>query len=158
ERGGPPMGMRSPAQVRPDGSFTLTGVTPGDYILRVGVPGSQEAAVQPVTVAGGDISDVQLLAGRAATIRGRVLSDSGETPPRASVFNIGMMSAVPMMGGGDGRVNNDYTFEIRAVPGHGTIRAFVGDADWSLHAVKLNGVDITDSGIEAPADAVIDGV
>src|SRR5262249_19941833 len=99
-----------------------------------------------------------LVAGRMATIRGRIMIDSNTVAPKASAFNVALMSPMPMMGGGSGRVNNDYTFEIRSTPGHGTINAWVADSEWALHAVKLNGVDITDSGVDVSADALIDGV
>lgn len=158
ERGGFGMGVRSPAQIRPDGSFTLSGLPPGDYILRTGIPGVEQTVVMPITVNGSDISGVQLVAGRAATVRGRILIDSDVTPPpRASVFNVGAMSEVPMMGGGEGKVNADFTFEISAVPGHNRITARAQD-DWRLHAVKLNGLDITDTSLDMPAGGVIDNV
>ena len=147
------MTVRSLGQIRPDGSFTVSGITPGNYILRVGLPGmGDETAIANVTVTDGDVNDVQLIAGKAAAISGRVLVDSGATPPTASSLRLFLSSSEPMAGGGQATVKDDFTFEMRSSPGHYLIRAFAGpNSDWHLHAVRHNGLDVTDSGIEVPA-------
>ena len=153
------MAMRSPAQVRPDGGFTLTGITPGNYILRIGMPGLDQTAVTPVTVTDGDITDVELIATRPSTIRGRVLVERGATPPRASTLQLAASSSEPMMGGGGpARLNDDFTFELKAPAGHYNIR-LMGQLDtWHLHAVRLNGIDVTDTGIDLPPNAIVSDV
>jgi hypothetical protein len=147
------MTVRSPGQIRPDGSFTVSGITPGNYILRVGLPGmGDETAIANVTVTDGDVNDVQLIAGKAAVISGRVLVDSGAKPPTVSSLRLFLSSSEPMAGGGQATVKDDFTFEMRSSPGHYLIRAFAGpNSDWHLHAVRHNGLDVTDSGIEVPA-------
>jgi hypothetical protein len=152
------MAMRSPGQVRPDGSFTLSGITPGTYILRIGLPGLDETAVMPITVTDGDVTDVQLIAAKSSTIRGRVLVERGATPPKPSVLQLFAASTEPMMGGGQARVNDDFTFELKAPAGHYTIRALGSQEDWHIHAVRFNGIDVTDTGIEVPANAVVSDV
>ena len=151
--------VRAPAMTRPDGSFTLSGLMPGEYILRVGMPGvdAPEVATQVVTVSSGDVSGVQLTAAKASTIRGRILVEQGTTPPRASSFGIGSFSPMPMMGGGQAHVNDDYTFEIRTMAGHQSIN-LRPEGDWRIHSVRLNGVDVTDSGIDVPPNSVVSEV
>jgi len=155
ERIGFGIAPRGPSQVRPDGTFTLGGITPGDYILRV--MGSDEVGMQPVTVTDGDVRGVQIVTGRQSTIRGHILVDRGATPPRASAFNVSVVGVPPNVGGGPGRINDDYTFELRATAGPNRIMA-QPSGDWRLHAVRLNGVDITDSGLDVPANSVVEGV
>jgi len=152
------MAMRSPAQVRPDGSFTVSGVTPGTYALRIGMPTLDETAVTNVTVTDGDVNDVLLIAGKTSLIRGRVLVDSGATPPNASSVRLFASSIEPMMGGGQTTVKDDFTFEIKAPAGHYTIRLAGPSNDWHLHAVRLNGLDVTDSGLDLPANATVTDV
>jgi hypothetical protein len=50
--------------------------------------------------------------------------------------------------GGPGRVNEDFTFEIKARPARVVLRVNASTGGWTLKAVRLNGADVTDSGIE----------
>jgi hypothetical protein len=63
-----------------------------------------------------------------------------------------------MLGGGEAHVNDDFTFELKTPAGHINIRTGPigrpGD-DWSLHGVRLNGMDVTDSGFEVPPNSVV---
>src|SRR5262245_11175620 len=154
------MAVRSPGQIRPDGSFTVSGVTPGNYTLRVGMPGAPDmGATANVTVTDGDVNDVQLITAKPATIRGRVLVDTGATPPGASTLRLFLSSVEPMMGGGQATVKDDFTFEFRSSPGHYLIRMFAGpDSDWHLHAVRHHGLDVTDSGIEVASNGSVSDV
>jgi hypothetical protein len=156
ERYGFGMIARSPAQVRPDGSFTLNGMTPGNYVLRVGMPAFEETAFAPVTVADGDITGVQLIATKAVVIRGRVLVEQGVTPPRASTLRLYAQNPEPGMGGGQVSVKDDYSFEARVSPGHYTIRMMGPTGDWNMHAVRLHDLDVTDNGFDVSSSGVSD--
>ena len=142
--------------IRPDGSFTLTGITPGDYTLRVGMPGMDDGAFANVTVTDGDVNEVQLVATKASPLRGRVLVDEGATPPTPSTLRLFLSSPEPIFYNSQATVKDDYTFEMKAHAGHFTIRMFAEENErWHLHAVRLHGLDVTDSGFDVPANGGI---
>ena len=152
------MSMRSPAPVRADGAFVVSGITPGQYILRLGGSAFNDTATAAVTVTDGDVTDVQLVAAKPSTVSGRILIERGATPPRTSALQLFASSVEPMMGGGQARVNDDFTFELKTAPGRYNIRPLGPPDGWYLHAVRLNGIDVTDSGIEVPANRSVSGV
>jgi len=158
ERFGMGMMARSPGQVRPDGGFTLNGITPGNYVLRVGMPAFDETAVASVTVTDGDVTDVQLVATKGSAIRGRVLIEQGATPPKPSALRFFASATEMAMGGGQAAVKDDFTFEVRVPPGHYTLRPAGPTTDWYLHAVRLHDLDVTDGGFDVPSTGVSDVV
>jgi len=142
-----------------DGTFTLSGVAPGDYTLRANIgnnggAGRPEFATANVTVNGEDISGVRLLAMSLITATGRVVfQDPSAAQSLRARININTSPINPddqmmMMGGGNTTVNDDYTFELRVPPGRMRVFAGVSNPGWALHAVRLNGVDVTDTGID----------
>jgi len=150
------MGIGQPAQIKPDGSFVVGGLTPGRYVLQVrGMSGPDgEVAYAEVTVSGDDITGLRLTASRPSVVSGRVLVDPAAAQTlRPSSLRLALQPVVfemVMMGGGTGpgAVNDDLTFEIKVQPG--TFRvALVGQMPgWSIRSVRYRGVDITDSGME----------
>jgi hypothetical protein len=147
-------------QVRADGRFTLSGLTPGDYVLRAGDGGSggeTQLATLPITVGDSDITDVQLVAYRQSTITGRVVFESHDNPPAPSALRIVAARPNPMLiAGGNAVPKDDLTFEMKATPGHALIRANVAAPGvWQLKSVTLNGVDITDVGLEITPNSTI---
>ena len=63
-----------------------------------------------------------------------------------------------MGGGGPGRVNDDFTFEIKARPGTMVIRMMSNMPGWSLKTVRVNGIDVTDDGVEIRPNEEINGI
>jgi hypothetical protein len=50
---------------------------------------------------------------------------------------------------GGGKINDDLTFEMKVPPGRSLVRLLARTAgDWSTKSERLNGVDVTDTGIE----------
>jgi hypothetical protein len=142
------------AMIKPDGSFQLNGVARGEYQFRsfpMGPTGpDSETVMAKLTVADEDITDLQLVTSKPVSVAGRVIVDpaAAQSLP-ASLF----VSAFPMDGpnfGGltPGRVADDYTFELKTSPGRSRISLSNPPAGWSIRAVRLNGADVIDSGIE----------
>ena len=142
------------AMIKPDGSFQLNGVARGEYQFRtfpMGPTGPDtETAMAKVTVADEDITDLQLVTSKPVSVAGRVIVDpaAAQSLP-ASLF----VTAFPMDGpnfGGltPGRMADDYTFELKTSPGRARISLSNPPAGWSIRAVRLNGADVIDSGIE----------
>jgi hypothetical protein len=151
--GGPIMG----------GKFTLT-LTPGDYTLRAMKPGGPpletESALYDVSVAGTDIADLLLVTSNPSTLRGRFVFESGDAKrpaPSAVRATLTTLSA-SLPGGASAAAKDDFTFEMKSLPGRVMVRAPVINNEWRLRRVTLKGVDITDTGLEVPPNATIDGL
>jgi len=152
-------GFTTIAQLKPDGTFTVSGLAPGEYSLQsLGslnstVGGDSEFVMTTVTVNGEDVNGVQLIGVRPSLISGRIVLPNAAA---AGTFNAPTARLVattktPEFGpapSGVGRVNDDLTFEIKSPPGVRVI-AFQGPLPgWALKAVRVNGADVTDRGFE----------
>jgi hypothetical protein len=169
QRNGPMVMSSGGTQVRPDGTFTVSNVAPGDYTLMAqmpGMPGENDSATALVSVNGDDVTGVQLMATRMVMATGRLMvnaEDAKSLQPSsirlaATPVNPDMMM---MMGGGAGKVNDDFTFELRVRPGLQLIRlnpVSLGGATWMTRAVRYNGVDVTDTGLEFRPNEDISGI
>lgn len=157
-------------QIRPDGSFTINSLAPGDYSLQVqtqGAPGSQvelEYASADITVSGADLAGVRLTAVKASTVAGRLVIGSGDPASlRTTTVRIGVQ---PMPNGGvivfgpaspPVSVNDDWTFQAKARPGQSRISTQGLTPPWRVKAVRYHGSDVTDSGFEVrPGENISD--
>jgi hypothetical protein len=144
---------RSGGRVRPDGSFTISNVSPGSYSLIVnagGGPDSEGASV-PVTVGNEDLSGLNLVTGRGASLSGRLVAAQGSTgqlPLTGLQIFAQPLRFEPMMGFAPGRVEADGTFRVTGLRGRRLFRVNGLPPTWVLHSVRLNGQDITDTGAE----------
>lgn len=155
------IGTMSP--IGADGHFTLTGLTPGEYTLRAAAPNG-EAAIAEITVSGADISDVQLLVAKPASIRGRVvfLPSTEGGPPSPTTLDMGAARdwRIGQVVRSPARLKDDGTFEIALPPGHVLLRVAPtgGQTPWRLNRVMFHDVDVGDLGIDVPAGSTIDNV
>jgi len=151
------MGMFGPpAQIRPDGSFSVSGLSPNTYTLQVMGPTGpdSESASAEVTVSGEDVAGVQLVATKPIIVTGRLIVD----PAAASSLrpsSVRLMAQPAVMDGmmlnmlPPSAVNDDLTFEVKTRPGKMRL-AFGGMPlpGWSIRSVRYHGEDVTDGGIE----------
>jgi hypothetical protein len=163
--------MTGTAQVRPDGTFTVVGLAPGDYSLRAQrmggpSPDGPETAMANVTVAGDDVSDVHLVAAKPSRLTGRVIVDPAAVsslPPALmlSLFPVNMLG-IPAPPAPPARIGDDFTFETKSPPGR--MRFILGGGfnapptGWAIRSVRLNGTDVTDAGLEFKSNEDISGV
>src|SRR5262249_5886449 len=162
--------MNTGGMVRPDGSFTVNGLAPGDYTLQAnGMPGAGgfdnvEFATADITVTGDDITGLRLASMRPSSVTGRIVfSDAqGAAALRPSMIRIATTARNPEefspFAGGPGRINDDFTFEIRARPARVLVRANAMSGGWTMKAVRLNGQDVTDTGIDVRANEDVSGL
>jgi hypothetical protein len=134
-----------------DGSFDISNVPPGRYILRARGRDAQwpQFATQPLTVAGSDIGDLTLTVAEGATVTGTVaLATSQADPPDLGRARISSIAIEPGLTNSQARIEDDNTFKIVAIPaGSHLIRPTGQMEGWLLESVVLDGRDITDTPI-----------
>jgi protocatechuate 3,4-dioxygenase beta subunit len=148
-----------PGQTKPDGSFVISGLAPGTYVLQTqgGGPDGDSASAE-VTISGDDVDGIRLVASKPSRASGRVIVDAAAAQSlRPSTLRLSIQPVVfdmPMMGmmTGPSVVNDDLTFELKTRPGKMKV-ALAGPAPgWTIRAVRYRGDDVTDSGIEFRAN------
>ena len=161
------------AAVREDGSFTLTGMTPGTWLLSAsgqdamyGGPGDVEREFAELSVGIGeeDVTGVVLVMSRAGTVRGR-LTFEGSPPANAASLMVmsrplEMDTQRMMMGGGRPvKVAPDGTFELTGLTGT-VILGTTGlpGGDWGVASIRHGGRDVYDTGLEVPMGRLVSGV
>jgi hypothetical protein len=163
-------GMIGGGQVRPDGTFTVSGLAPDTYTLRAQRMGPSadgpETAMATITVTGDDIADVHLVAAKPSTLTGRIVVDpaAASSLPRSITIRAfpASFSGIPAAPPPPARMADDFTFEIKSTPG--VMRLSLGAGfgpppeGWSIRSVRLNGADVTDTGIEFKPNEDISGV
>jgi hypothetical protein len=154
--------------IKPDGTFTLSGLNAGDYILfaQAGLgsgPADVEMATSPISVATEDLSGLALTTAPPSQVKGQIIFD-GAAPAEAtpSLFFLGTRPLVQtsMMFGDGGPLNTkpDWTFEgyLRISPSlivGGDMRQ-----KWTVKAVLQDGVDVTDAGIQFKPGEAVDNI
>jgi len=154
----PGMGMGT---VKPDGSFQLTNVAPGEYtLMAISNAGSadQEITATPLTVEGEDITGVTVHTTTGFRAAGQIVFDQGMPPtglapsgltlmatPASSFSMTGMMARAA--------IRDDWTFEIRGLAGLRLFRFSQGlPAGWMIQSVFHGQTDITDKPLEVTED------
>jgi hypothetical protein len=156
-----PAGMVNFANmIRPDGTFSVT-LAPGDYTLRtMPIPGRKEIGSVNLTVGTDDIKDVRLVMSLPSTIAGRVLVDPAQASslPSSLMLFATPVQPVPMPGAQPSRVADDLSFELSAMVGRTRIVSPNLPATWAIRSVRVNGIDVTDEGLDVRANENIAGV
>jgi hypothetical protein len=160
-------------RVGENGHFTLTDIAPGEYTLsaREMGPGRREGedsetAETKIVVSGEDISGVSLIGTRGGSIKGQVSFDTQQPDSiKPGSVSIWVTPKDPMgspgffMGPGNrDTLNDDWSFEMRAMKGPVLLRAGRTPPGYTLKAVYFNNQDVTDSGINFKPGESISGV
>jgi len=143
-------------QIKPDGSFTLASVPPGEYTLRAQPMGGfgemPEYATTRVTVGSEDIAGLVLAASKPVTVTGRIIVPAGATFQPGTTRLISSpadQDTMPFGPPAGGKINDDLTFELKLPPGRSIVRLLGRTAgDFVTKAERLNGVDVIDTGID----------
>lgn len=160
-------GLGGNAMVRPDGTFTLNNVAPGQYALRAPAVGpgatGQPAgfATADVVVNGTDVEGVVLQPQMPSTVSGRLVGD----PATLALVNPGLVRLMlapfgPQVMPGPLQppqpLGADLTFSMQAMPGKGVLRPLALPG-LVIKSVSVDGQDVT-RGIDIPAGASIANV
>jgi len=148
-----------PAQIKPDGSFVVNGLTPGEWVLQTTGPGAGaggDYASAEVTINGDDVNGIRLVGAPPLTVSGRLVVDPAAAQAlRPSAVRIMIAPAqigIPMIGmTGPAAVNDDLSFEAKARPGKMRITLASPMPGWAIRSVRYRDIDVIDSGIDLRA-------
>jgi Carboxypeptidase regulatory-like domain len=147
------------AKVNPDGTFLIKNVAPGEYRLSVRGPGDKdhpaEGATLTVNVMGEDLTGVMLVAGSGGTMSGRVVSDTGAPIPfpeqrrmSVSARPVDPTTTYTSFDNDNGRVKDDWTFELTNAYGLNRISIGPLPTGWALRSIEYGGKDYADVPME----------
>jgi hypothetical protein len=151
------------AGVRPDGSYALTPMLPGEYVLSLSLLKTSERgpmfASARVTLDGSDLS-VSLTLRGANAFKGRYIFEGG-TPPSDLRPPTGRMSSIfPMLErdlslspAGSWTTNEDWTFEAAGLSGQYRVLP-PAPSGWAVKSVRLGDTDVTDAPLDFSANDI----
>jgi hypothetical protein len=147
------------ASVKPDGSFVLSNVAPGEYglaaIVRGPGIGDLQQVMLPITITGDDVAGLALQMTPGSHVTGRVVGEEGtalpSSPAGTRVDPLPMPTDVPIRIqniGTQGIVTDDWSFEMKGLGGTILFRPSKLPAGYMLKSVLLDGRDVTDTPID----------
>jgi hypothetical protein len=148
-----PIGMSYASRIQWDGSFTISNVPPGRYVLRARAGGDQpQYAQQPLSVSSGDVAGLIVGVSPGGTISGTVSFPTIGSSPPGDMAQI-RITAPPADQGqfasGTGRVDKDGRFVFEGIPsGLRFIRVNGAPRGWMLKSVLISGREVIDTPIE----------
>src|SRR5262249_34991177 len=128
---GSPMGGGG-GMIRPDGTFTINSVSPGEYTLRAMMPpmpgAPPETATASISVNGVDLTDVRVEPTTPTPVSGGILLARATAPlsqPQTVRVSASPTDFGPILGPPPPpvAVRDDLTFELKASPGPSLVRA-----------------------------------
>jgi hypothetical protein len=155
------------AKIAPDGTFTIRNVPPGEYKLSLRLAGDaerpSEGASTVVSVAGEDLSGVLLVTTPGGTLRGRVVTDTGEALPRDHKMRVSSRAVDPARtyteyDQDNGRVRDDLTFELKGVFGANRLSISPLPTGWSLRSIEHEGIDLVDVPVDLSDGHQLNGI
>ena len=163
------LNIASTGQLRPDGTFSIGNVAPGEYSLRVtgsssaGGERSTDFLQADLSITGEDVSDIRLVGVKSPRVTGRIIPPPGQANTNfASLQLLALpVDPQPITIGGPAKVNDDGSFEMSPTPVKSTIRlasTISTSTSARLKSVRLNGIDVTDTGVEFRPNEDVNGV
>jgi hypothetical protein len=151
------------ARVRPDGSFTITNVTPGSYTLfataalrRIVVNGNSagnaanEVAYVPLVVGQDDVNGLSVTTTQGATVSGTIVAErgTGTLQPNGIVVQAQPLRSGPGLNGRSAPAAASGAFSLTGLVGAQAIRVERLPQDWMVKSIEVNGVDVTNAAVE----------
>jgi hypothetical protein len=143
------------AKIEGDGRFEFPNVAPGEYVLQSSRHRSSgwnegESFSQFVTVTDVDVTDLQVRTSTGSTVSGHVtLEGGGEFRPGQIELSAAPVDPdlSPMIGGGAARAtpDADLEFQFAGLSGPRRLRVTRVPPGWTLQAILLHGIDVTDT-------------
>lgn len=142
-----------PTLVLKNGIFELGPVVPGEYVLSIEtkVDGGTERVSLPLSIAGVDVTDIQLRTSPPATMRGRIIFEGGApnwmaaglARMRVEVVEkfVMAMSTRPM------NVHPEWTFEVSGLYGLGIVRG-TPSPGWMIKSVTIDRKNVFEQLVE----------
>jgi len=156
--------MTSGGPIKPDGTFTIAGIAPGEYTLRAQTLGAAglgaESATATITATGDDITDLRIVGVKPSTVSGRIMTDPAVASALPPAVQLMLMPIDPLslpMGLTPTKMGDDGTFEMKSAPGRMRINLLNGPG-WTIRTVRLNGTDVIDTGVEIKPNEDISGL
>ena len=155
------------AKIAPDGTFTIRNVPPGEYKLSLRLAGDAERPAEGVStvvsIAGEDLTGVLLVTTPGATVRGRVVTDTGEALPREHKMRVSSRAVDPSrtysnFDENNGRVQDDLAFELKGVFGSSRLSLSPLPSGWSLRSIEHDGIDLVDTPLDMSGGQQLTGI
>lgn len=133
---------------RSDGTFTLSDVAPGRYVLKATLRGDgpDESAAVPVTIDGNEVSGISLMTGPPASLQGTIVADIGVTralPGKLSVIAFSARESNAVLDRADG-----LTFEMNLLNEPFRLALDGLPEGWAVKQILVGDVDVVDDAIE----------
>jgi protocatechuate 3,4-dioxygenase beta subunit len=157
-RSGAVVATQMGAKIERDGRFEFPNVAPGEYVLqasrnRSAVWTEGEASSQFVTVNGTDVTDLEVRTSTGSTLDGHITLEGGGafSPGQLNVSPVPVDGDLsPLIGGGPAHatMDQDLKFHLAGLTGPRRVRVAHIPPGWTLQAILLNGIDITDTPLQ----------
>lgn len=156
------LGANFGGRIEWDGKFELSNVPPGRYTLRARGTDTEQPqyATQPLTVAGGDVSNVSIVLYPGATISGSVVFEGSDAPEMSQVRITAPSAEGASLGPNpNARLEKDGRFTLAGVAaGSHWIRSGGQLRGWTLKSVLVNGRDVVDAPLDLRSDQKLTNV
>lgn len=141
------------------GAFSIGGIPPGQYVLRLDTPGAWASEV--ISVTDTDVLDIRLLARDPLRVSGRIAFDGGQLDPSAEVieqleFAIERADGMPIVNKPSFSVDRSgRSFVITGLmPGRYLIRSARDMQDWFVDSIMHQGRDVSKTAFDVASTDV----